>query len=855
MGFSCGAAVLACARLKSRKQQKPPRRQGSNPTAGVSLPDGHCPEGRPSTLRRRFFQLLAVVVIPLLLLGGLEAGLRLGGYGHPTGFFLKTRIGGRAVFVDNQNFGYRFFPRALVRVPEPQVVPAQKSNDTYRVFVFGESAALGDPEPAYGLPRMLELLLRDRFPGARFEVVNAAMTAINSHVILPIARDAARLKGDIWVIYMGNNEVYGPFGAGTVFGPQTPDLSFIRASIAVKKLRVGQLVDSLSTKWNRGSVVPKKWGGMEMFLQQQSRPDEPRRGKVDAHFRENLEAILNEGKKAGVKMVVCTVASNLKDCPPFASLHAAGLSTASAELWNNSYAAGTAAEAQGNFEPALEHYRQAARIDDQFAQLRFRMGRCQLALGRTEEARQDFVAARDLDGLPFRADSKLNGIIRGAAGKRSAEGIYLFDAEESLARQSPDRVCGEDFFHEHVHFTFEGNYLLAESIARNIADLLPRGLAGNSQTNFPSQAECAGQMAFTDWDRYQMFTKLVRRLQEAPFKGQLAHEQREERLRQKLAELEPQTRRAALDAPVEDYRLALTTREDDWVLRDHLAQLLAAAGRLNEAEKEWRRVIELVPHYFVARYQLANLLNGLGRSSEAQQHFLAALQLRPESAEAMNGLGSALAKQGKTEEAVRQFTRALKINPEFADACVNWGLLLARQGKTAEAALKYEQALRLKPDNSVAHVNLGLLLATQKKFDLAAAHYAAALESNPSDANTCFYFGNTLVALDRIPEAREQYARALMLNPNHAEAHLNLGVECAKQNQAEEAFRHFSEAVRIKPDYADAHMNLGLTLAKQRRIAEAIQQFQETLRLDPDNVPAKNFLRAVGASRKSPYPR
>ena len=71
---------------------------------------------------------------------------------------------------------------------------------------------------------MLESLLSLRHPGTRFEVVNAAMTAINSHVILPIARDCARADGDIWVLYMGNNEVVGPFGAGTVFGPATPPL-------------------------------------------------------------------------------------------------------------------------------------------------------------------------------------------------------------------------------------------------------------------------------------------------------------------------------------------------------------------------------------------------------------------------------------------------------------------------------------------------------------------------------------------------------------------------------------------------------------------------------------------------------
>ena len=103
-----------------------------------------------------------------------------------------------------------------------------------RIFVFGESAAEGDPQPVFGLPRMLQAMLSLRYPGVRFEVVNAAMTAINSYAVLPIARDCANADGDIWVIYMGNNEVVGPFGPGTVFGPQMPPLPLIRPSWPLK---------------------------------------------------------------------------------------------------------------------------------------------------------------------------------------------------------------------------------------------------------------------------------------------------------------------------------------------------------------------------------------------------------------------------------------------------------------------------------------------------------------------------------------------------------------------------------------------------------------------------------------------
>src|SRR6185369_460209 len=127
--------------------------------------------------------------------------LQLGGYGYPTTFFLRQQIGGREFYVPNDRFGYRFFPPAIARTPFALRMPVKKGTNTYRIFLFGESAAQGDPDPTFGVGRYLQVLLRDRFPGTDFEVVCVAMTAINSHAILPIARECARLQGDLWIIY------------------------------------------------------------------------------------------------------------------------------------------------------------------------------------------------------------------------------------------------------------------------------------------------------------------------------------------------------------------------------------------------------------------------------------------------------------------------------------------------------------------------------------------------------------------------------------------------------------------------------------------------------------------------------
>ena len=187
--------------------------------------------------RKWLFRVVAML-LPVLVLALLEVGLRIFDYGYSTSFFKRVEDRGREYFINNDTFSLRFFPPELARWPETLKIPANKPADTTRIFVFGESAAMGDPQPAYGASRYLEVLLRERFPERKFEVINVSITAINSHVILPIARECAKHDGDLWIVYMGNNEMVGPFGAATVFGSRAPPLAMVRLNLAIQQARV-----------------------------------------------------------------------------------------------------------------------------------------------------------------------------------------------------------------------------------------------------------------------------------------------------------------------------------------------------------------------------------------------------------------------------------------------------------------------------------------------------------------------------------------------------------------------------------------------------------------------------------------
>jgi hypothetical protein len=358
---------------------------------------------QPSPARQWLFRLVALVFIPAVLLIGSEVGLRLAGYGYDPGLFKKITIGDGGFFVNNEAFGLRFFPPQLARSLGPIRMPVHKPADTYRIFILGESAAMGDPEPACGAGRYLETLLSGRYPQTHFEIVNLGITAINSHVILPIARDCARCEGDLWIIYMGNNEMVGPFGAATVFGEKTPPLPLIRFNLALQKTRLGQLLVNLGRKLKTGATGASSWGGMEMFVGNQLPADDPRREVVYHHFSRNLRDIVQTGLNSGAKILLSTVAVNLKDCPPFASLANSNLPPADRAQFNQFFGDGVQAQTQGDFARAAERFESAAKLDAKVAELQFRWGQSLLSLTNFAGAREHLKLACDDDALPFRA--------------------------------------------------------------------------------------------------------------------------------------------------------------------------------------------------------------------------------------------------------------------------------------------------------------------------------------------------------------------------------------------------------------------------------------------------------------------
>lgn len=438
-------------------------RPRSAPTAPAAPPAAP-PATTLAPGRRRLF-LGVTLALPWVLLALVELGLRLGGYGsdHPLFVPYAQRPGYLMV---NEWVGRRWFGNGPFT---PSVAldffRAERAPGTFRIVFQGESSAQGFPYGHGGAPsRMLEQRLQATFPDREIEVVNTALTAVNSHTLLDLADEIVAQRPDAVMIYTGHNEWYGAFGAGSTrtLGGRP---ALVRAYLALRELRLVQL---LGAALARGDATDDAAAGaapeeaprtvMQLMAGEQQVPLGSRVYEQGlAQFRGNLDALLGRYQARGIPVYIGTIASNERDQPPFVSVHGAGVDTVA---WRRRLDGARSAFPHGGVREAAEALAAAVRLDPGAAEGHWALGRVREALGDTAGARAAYRAAKERDALRFRAPEAINAIIREVAARR---GATVVESQQALERASPGGVVGRTLMLEHLHPNLDGYFVIADA--------------------------------------------------------------------------------------------------------------------------------------------------------------------------------------------------------------------------------------------------------------------------------------------------------------------------------------------------------------------------------------------------------
>ena len=347
----------------------------------------HKAKARINPKRERIFRLFAFA-IPVIFFLLLELTLRLFNYGGDLALFITAKGEYSKYYKCNPKVGKRyFFVQTTIPDPPNDLFLKQKPENSYRIFVMGGSTAAGYP---YGnnvmFPRILQKRLEDMFPDRQIEVVNTAMTAVNTYTILDFMDEVLEQSPDAILIYSGHNEFYGALGAasneslGRLRG-------FVKLYLKLQKFKtflllrngIGELKNYLNKLLYKGDVRDPSATLMERLVGEQTIVYGDAIYEIGKRqFEENLKDICGKAKNAGVRVVLSELVSNIRDHRPFISV------------------------VHDSLPLAEDVFEQARKLEKR---------------GNFEAAREKYERAKDLDGLRFRASEEFNQVIHHVAGE------------------------------------------------------------------------------------------------------------------------------------------------------------------------------------------------------------------------------------------------------------------------------------------------------------------------------------------------------------------------------------------------------------------------------------------------------
>ena len=362
-----------------------------------------------------FYYNIILFSIPFLAIFLLEFSLNKFNYGRE---YNQWEIVDNQKMMLNSEIAFRYFYQTeSIPYPSQDLFDIKKKPGAVRVFVIGGSSAAGYPfSPNGSFAKYIRKRLELVYPNKPIEVINCAMTAINSYALLDMLPGILEQKPDIILVYAGHNEYYGALGAGSLetLGNSRGLVNFMLAinhykSIQLLRNGIQSIVKLFSSEEKITGTLMSRMA-KEQSIELNS--DTYKTGI--SQFEGNLRDLLQMTKEANVKVILSDLPSNLKDLPPFISID---------------------------------------RFESESADAAYELANDILESGHKEDALKLFYRAKDLDALRFRAPSDINKAIYRLAKEFWYPPIHAASTFNFLSEEG---IVGNNLMTDHLHPTLEG---------------------------------------------------------------------------------------------------------------------------------------------------------------------------------------------------------------------------------------------------------------------------------------------------------------------------------------------------------------------------------------------------------------
>jgi tetratricopeptide (TPR) repeat protein len=272
---------------------------------------------------------------------------------------------------------------------------------------------------------------------------------------------------------------------------------------------------------------------------------------------------------------------------------------------------------------------------------------------------------------------------------------------------------------------------------------------------------------------------------------------------------------------------------------------------LEDAEREFRRVLQHHPDDATARQYLALVALRQGDAPRATRLFTALLESTGPRIGTYLNLACSLRIQHRYEEARQALEEARTLAPEDMRIRLAEGAtaLFAGDPVTARGLLREyrrEVGQEVVPPPTYYYC-AGLAEALSGQPGGAEALVAEGLEAYPASAPLLLLLGNVAERKADMPTAERAYQKAAEEDPSLAQCHRNLGDMAHRRGALHEAIDHYRRATEVDPDLGDeVYTRLAELHYHRNEREQAIRCWRRAVEINPRNEVARTHLDVVG---------
>jgi len=282
----------------------------------------------------------------------------------------------------------------------------------------------------------------------------------------------------------------------------------------------------------------------------------------------------------------------------------------------------------------------------------------------------------------------------------------------------------------------------------------------------------------------------------------------------------------------------------------NLAEAFYRSGMMEDAIREYRKVLEAEADHPTARMRLGVIAMKAGAFEEALEHFDAL----PDDAEKgyafLRNRALALEKLGRFEDAIESLVDAEARRPGDREALLNRAIVQLKAGHPGEALKTFER-FRKKSGNQapppIFYAYAVLAAGRAGRLEEAAELGREGLSHYETHPAILVNTGAVLQERGELEAAEAFFLRAVSSDePTPAQAHKNLGDRAYSRGDQAGARAHYERAVKIAPRLGDnVYHRLGEIAYDEEDQDLALLLWQRALEINPENEPVRDRLEAL----------